>query len=274
MAKNVLLRVENICFAYNGRPTLVGVSLQAGSGEVVGLIGPNGSGKSTLLRLISGILRPHSGRIFLNGVPLEQLSRGELARHLAVVPQSPHLPEAFTAWELVLLGRTPHLRLLQAEGPRDAAVAREALETCGVWELAGHRLGELSGGEVQRIVIARALAQQPALLLLDEPTSHLDLNQQTAIMDLVAALAHERRLAVLAVSHDLNLAAQYCDRLIILKEGQVLFEGPPAEVITAANVAAAYGAEVCVVPHPRNSLPVTLVTGRTQTERRRLSWPT
>ncbi|MCL4464422.1 MAG: ABC transporter ATP-binding protein, partial [Chloroflexi bacterium] len=198
-----------------------------------------------------------------DGTPLGQLSRGELARRMAVVPQNPHLPEAFTAWELVLLGRTPHLRLFQAEGPRDAAVARQALETCGVWDLAEHRLGEMSGGEVQRVVIARALAQQPSLLLLDEPTSHLDINQQAAIMDIIAGLARERGLAVLAVFHDLNLAAQYCNRLIILREGRVLVEGQPGEVITPANVGAAYGAEVCVVPHPRNSLPVALVTGRT-----------
>ena len=136
-------------------------------------------------------------------------------------------------------------------------------------DLAEHRIGELSGGEVQRVVIARALAQEPALLLLDEPTSHLDINHQTAILDLVADLAARRGLAVVAVFHDLNLAAQYCRRLVILKAGQVLAEGSPEEVITPATVAAAYGADVCVVAHPRNSLPVALVTGGARPPQRR-----
>lgn len=266
MEDSVLLRVEGVSFAYNGRPTLAGVSLQARAGEIVGLIGPNGSGKSTLVRTISGVLRPHSGSVWIGGEPLESLSRNELAKRVAVVPQSPHLPEAFTAWEVVLLGRTPHLRLLQSESRHDVEVARRALERCGAWESAHHRVGELSGGEVQRVIIARAVAQEPSLLLLDEPTSHLDINHQTAIMDLIASLAREEGLAVVAVFHDLNLAAQYCRRLVILREGRVLVEGSPVDVITPDNVRSAYGAEVCVVPHPRNRLPVALVTGNSQSK--------
>ena len=264
MDNSVVLRVEGLSFAYNGRPTLAGVSLEARAGEIVGVIGPNGSGKSTLLRTISGVLRPRAGGVWIGGVPLERLSRNELARRVAVVPQNPHLPEAFTAWEIALLGRTPHLRLLQSESRRDLEIVKRALETCGAWENAHRRIGELSGGEVQRVVIARALAQEPSLLLLDEPTTHLDINHQTAIMDLIALLAREQGLAVVAVFHDLNLAAQYCRRLVILREGRVLVEGAPLEVITAENVGSAYGAEVCVVPHPRNSLPVALVTGKPQ----------
>ncbi|MHB1133697.1 MAG: ABC transporter ATP-binding protein, partial [Chloroflexota bacterium] len=254
----------DLSFAYNGRPTLAGVNLLAHAGEIVGIIGPNGSGKSTLLRMISGVLRPRTGRVSIGGQALAELSRGELARRVAVVPQNPHLPGAFTAWEVVLLGRTPYLRPWQGEGKRDLEIARQALRTCGVESLAEHRVGELSGGEVQRVIIARALAQEPALLLLDEPTSHLDINQQTAIMDLVASLAMERGLAVVAVFHDLNLAAQYCRRLVILRAGSVLAEGPPEAVITPETVAAAYEADVCVVAHPRNKLPVALVTGKSR----------
>mgnify|MGYP005844416359 CR=1 FL=1 len=256
-----LLQVEGLSFAYDARPTLSEVSLQARAGELVGVLGPNGSGKSTLVRLISGVLRPAAGRVLVAGDDVSRLSRAEAARRIAVVPQSPHLPDSFTAWEIVLLGRTPHLRLFQSEGPRDFAAVRRAMEVCGIWELAGRRVGELSGGERQRVVIARALAQQPSLLLLDEPTSHLDINHQTSILDLIAAIGRDEGLAVVAVFHDLNLAAQYCHRLLVLRAGRVVAEGPPRAVITVENVALAYGAPVCIVSHPHNGLPVALVTG-------------
>lgn len=260
--EGTLLRVENLDFAYGDTPILSGVSLEAEPGEIVGIIGPNGSGKSTLLRNISGVLKPKRGRVLVEGVDLARLSRAEVARRVAVVPQSPHLPDSFTAWEIVLLGRTPYLGLLQAEGPHDFAIVQRALDLCAASDLAGRRMGDLSGGERQRVVIARALAQEPSLLLLDEPTSHLDINHQTAILDLVTTLSREQALAVVAVFHDLNLAAQYCHRLMILGEGRILASGPPEEVITASNVSRAYGAEVCILPHPRNSLPVALITGK------------
>ncbi len=261
-----VLQVEGVSFAYGDKPTLSGVQLAARAGEMVGIIGPNGSGKSTLLRLIAGVLRPQQGRIAIAGEDLRLLSRLQTARRVAVVPQSPHLPDSFTAWEIVLLGRTPYLRLLQAEGPCDFAAVQRAMEVCGVWQLAGRRMGDLSGGERQRVVIARALAQEPRLLLLDEPTSHLDINHQTAILDLIAALSREEGLAVVAVFHDLNLAAQYCRRLLILRGGRVLAEGSPHEVITPQNVSLAYGTTVCVVAHPHNNLPVALVTGNNHRE--------
>jgi len=257
-----LLLAEGVSFAYGARPVLHGVSLQARSGEVLGIVGPNGSGKSTLLRTLCGTLRPRAGRVLIGGEDVARLSRVAVARRVAVVPQNPHLPEAFTVWEIALLGRTPHLRLLQAEGPRDFAAVRRALEACGVWHLADRRVGELSGGETQRVVIARALAQEPRLLLLDEPTSHLDIRHQTTILDLVSTLASTRGLAVVAVFHDLNLAAQYCHRLAIVRDGSLLAEGTPRAVMTAANVGRAYGTEVVVVSHPHNGLPVALIPGR------------
>ena len=256
-----LLRVENLAFGYDKRRVLDGIDLEARPGEMVGVLGPNGSGKSTLLKLISGVLRPQRGRVLVDGADLASLRRATVAQKIAVVPQSPHLPDGFTAWEIALLGRTPYLRLLQAEGPHDFAVVRRALELCGAAELAERRIGDLSGGERQRIVIARALAQEPELLLLDEPTSHLDITHQTAILDLVSALSREQALGVVAVFHDLNLAAQYCHKVALLSEGRIIAEGTPEVVITEANVARAYGAEVCIVPHPRNNLPVALVTG-------------
>ncbi|MDA8217105.1 MAG: ABC transporter ATP-binding protein [Dehalococcoidales bacterium] len=255
------LRVENLTFAYGRRQVLHDVSLEATAGEVVGVLGPNGSGKSTFLRVASGVLRPAAGRVLVEGDDLSSLSRAEVARKVAVVPQSPHLPDGFTAWEIALLGRTPYLRLLQAERESDYAIVRLALELCGALDLAERRMGDLSGGERQRVVIARALAQEPSLLLLDEPTSHLDITHQVAILDLVSQLSREQGLGVVAVFHDLNLAAQYCHRVALFGGGRVIAEGTPDEVITVPNVRCAYGTEVCIVPHPRNTLPVALVTG-------------
>ncbi|MHB1417937.1 MAG: ABC transporter ATP-binding protein, partial [Chloroflexota bacterium] len=234
--ETALLRVENLTFAYGLRHVLQGVSLEAKAGEVVGVLGPNGCGKSTFLRVVSGVLRPAAGRVLVEGDDLSRLSRAMVAQKVAVVPQSPHLPDGFTAWEIALLGRTPYLRLLQAEGQNDFAIVRLALELCGALDLAERRMGDLSGGERQRVVIARALAQEPSLLLLDEPTSHLDITHQMAILDLVSTLSREQRLGVVAVFHDLNLAAQYCHRVALLGGGRIIAEGTPEAVITVANV--------------------------------------
>lgn len=258
---SIVLAVENLSFSYGTRQALAGVDLKVRAGEMVGVIGPNGSGKSTLLRTISGVLRPYRGRVLLDGDDITHLRRAELARRLGVVPQNPSLPETFAAVDVVLLGRTPHLRFLQSEGRRDLEVVRQAMKVCGVWELAERRVGELSGGERQRVVIARALAQEPRLLLLDEPTSHLDIAHQVAIMDLIWSLSQQQGLAVLAVFHDLNLAAQYCDRLLVLNAGRLVGEGSSREVLTPEIVKLAYGTEVCIVSHPLNLMPVALVTG-------------
>jgi iron complex transport system ATP-binding protein len=264
-----LLQVENLTFAYGAREVLAGINLSANAGEMVGVIGPNGSGKSTLVRSLCGVLRPKSGRVLVEGEDLAGVSRARVAQKVAVVPQDPHLPDAFTAWEVALLGRTPYLGLLQSEGPADFAVVQRALDLCGAADLANRRMGDLSGGERQRVVIARALAQEPQLLLLDEPTSHLDITHQTAILDLISTLSHEQGLAVVAVFHDLNLAAQYCHRLAVIGGGRIIAEGTPAEVITVENVSRAYGADVCIVPHPRNKQPVALVTGKLNGTRKR-----
>lgn len=251
-------QVEAVHFAYETRPVLRDVSFGIAPGEFVGLAGPNGAGKSTLIRLLSGVRKPSAGEIRIEGKPLARLGRIGLARRVAVVPQLPVLPPAFTALELVQLGRTPHLRLLQREGPRDRAIVEAALAATDATALAHRRLGELSGGERQRVVIARALAQEPRLLLLDEPTAHLDLAHQVATLDLTRRLARERGLAVLAVFHDLSLAAQYCDRLILLAAGTILADGPPAQVLSSAVLQQAYGVDVLIVPHPRTGRPLVV----------------
>jgi iron complex transport system ATP-binding protein len=255
----MLLQASQVSVSYGQKQVLREVSLSLAPGEMVGLIGPNGSGKSTLVRAFSRVIPLRAGCVSIGGRNLVTLSRSEAARYIAVVPQNPTLPEAFTVLEVVMMGRTPHLSLLRSESRQDLLVVRRAMELTETWALAERRIEQLSGGERQRVVLARALAQEPQVLLLDEPTAHLDINYQVALLDLVRELKEEQGLGVLLVLHDLNLAAQYCERLLLLHHGQVFAEGHPQEVITEANIRAVYGAQVHILPHPLNQLPATLV---------------
>jgi iron complex transport system ATP-binding protein len=252
------LEAQQVTFSFNGTPVLDGVDLRLEPGRVVGVIGPNGAGKSTLVRLLSRLLSPASGSVRLNGYALAHWRSADLARVLAVVPQDPELPAVFTAWEMVLLGRTPYLGWMGRESERDRAIVRQAMEETGVCHLAHRLVGRLSGGERQRVVVARALAQQPRVLLLDEPTTHLDINHQVETLSLIAWLVREQGLAALAIFHDLNLAAQYCDELVLLHRGRVEARGAPAQVLTPALLKQVYGIEVVVMPHPYNGLPTVL----------------
>jgi len=253
-----LLEAHEVSFAYNGRPVLKGVDLSVHPGQIVGIIGPNGAGKSTLIKILSRLLSPDKGCVSLGGRDLTRWGPTQLARHLAVVPQAAKLPETFTAWEVVLMGRTPYLGLLGNETTTDMAIAQRAMEETNTWHLASRLIGQLSGGERQRVVVARALAQEPRILLLDEPTLHLDINHQLEILSLVRRLVDEQGLAVLAIFHDLNLAAQFCHELVLLCQGRVFARGHPGEVITVTNIAAVYGANVAVLPHPHNGRPTVL----------------
>ena len=232
------------------------VSLSLAHGELAGLVGPNGSGKTTLIRAVTGVVRPLAGEIRIAGDNVDALSVAALARRVAVVPQDPRLPEPFTALDAVLMGRTPHLRLLEYEGPADLDAARRAMLATATWELAGRRIAELSGGERQRVVVARALAQEAPLLLLDEPTAHLDIGHQAAVLDLMRRLCRDEGKAVLAAIHDLTLAAQFCDRLLLLDRGSLVAEGPPAEVLSPGLLSEVYGATVQVFAHPQTGRPV------------------
>ncbi len=255
------LEVRGLTVVYaSGKRTLVAlrdVSLQVGVGEMLGLVGPNGSGKTTLIRAVTKVVSPVSGGVRLCGADVGSLSQVEVARRVAVVPQEPLLPEAFTALECVLMGRTPHLRLLENEGAGDFEAARQAMVRTDTWELAERPVGELSGGERQRVVVARALAQETPVLLLDEPTAHLDIGHQASVLGLMRALCREEGKAVLAVVHDLTLAAAYCDRLVMLGAGgTVAAEGSAGEILRPELLAEAYGARVEVFPHPRTGRPV------------------
>jgi iron complex transport system ATP-binding protein len=234
------LTLSNLSAGYHGRLVLRGVSLDVRAGEVVALVGPNGAGKSTLVRAVSGITPVSGGTIRLDGSDVLRLRSSERARLIAVVPQAIHLPEAFTVAEIVMMGRTPHLPLWGGEGRRDCAVAWDAMRRTSIEALAERRVDELSGGERQRAAIARALAQEPRVLLLDEATVHLDLKHQVAVLELVQALAHDHGLAVLATLHDLNHAALYADRVALLAGGGLRAVGAPADVLTPAHLSVAY----------------------------------
>lgn len=260
-AAPILVDVRGVTVAYaSGKREIVAlreVSLGLAAGEVLGLVGPNGCGKTTLIRAVTKVVVPENGEIRLCGDPIESLSQIEIARRAAVVPQEPVLPEAFSALECVLMGRTPHLRLLESEGARDFEAARVAMERTDTWELADRHMGELSGGERQRVVVARALAQETPVLLLDEPTAHLDIGHQASVLGLMRALCLEESKAVLAVVHDLTLAAAFCDRLVLLRAGgSVVAEGKPEEIVRAEVLSEVYGTAVEVFAHPRTGRPV------------------
>jgi iron complex transport system ATP-binding protein len=242
----VRLETVGLSFAYGEEIALEGVSLHVEPGEVVGLLGPNGSGKSTLVRVLSGILPHYGGAARVDGVEVRHTRRRDLARKLAVVPQETSFGFPFTVLETVLMGRHPHLAGLAFEADRDIELARAALGRCGAAHLEGRTIQDLSSGERQRVVFARALVQEPQALLLDEPASFLDIRHQTELYDLVRELAAADGTAVLTVLHDLNLAAEYCDRIYLLRKGRVAAAGRTHEVFTYANLTAVYETEVYV----------------------------
>ena len=252
--------VEGVTVVYDsGGRQIVALSafdLVLRPGEVLGLVGPNGSGKTTLVRVLTGVIRPSAGRVRLSGRDVAAIPQAEIARLAAVVPQDPVLPPSFESLDCVLMGRTPHLRMLQQEGPHDLEIARRAMLATETWGFAHRPVGELSGGERQRVIVARALAQETPVLLLDEPTAHLDIGHQGAVLGLMRRFARQDGKAVLAVVHDLTLAAHYCDRLIVLKAGSVSAEGAPAEVLRPELLRDVYGVPVTVVPHPETGRPV------------------
>ncbi|MCP3980687.1 MAG: ABC transporter ATP-binding protein [bacterium] len=261
----IVLETHGLGFGYGSRRVLEDVTLDARPGEIVGLLGPNGSGKSTLIRVLSGILDGYEGSATVDGREVSGCSRRELARLLAVVPQEPAFSFAFTAIEIVLLGRHPHLAGLEFESDADRDLAMEALERCSATHLAQRPIHELSSGERQRIVFAKALVQQPRALLLDEPASFLDIKNQVELYDVVRDLAERERCTVLTVLHDLNLAAEYCDRIFLLREGRIEAGGPTEEVFTYANLTRVFGTEVYVDTNAlTGKMLVTPLPGRTR----------
>lgn len=254
------VRARDLYVEAQGETLLAGVDLDVERGEFVGLTGPNGAGKSTLLRTIAGILRPRRGAVRLEGRDLQSMSAREIAARLAFVPQVLPLTHGFTSIEIVLMGRYPHFGRFQIEGRDDERIARDAMRLTGTLRFADRTLDTLSGGERQRVFVARALAQQPRILLLDEPTSNLDLLHQFRVLKLVRQLA-DGGLTVIAAFHDLNVAARYCDRLVLLGRGRVLARGVPADILTPGTLASALGVRAAVYRDPVTATPAISLIG-------------
>ncbi|HJM74589.1 MAG TPA: ABC transporter ATP-binding protein [Dehalococcoidia bacterium] len=252
-----LLAVSDLHVTIGDAHILDGVDLDLRGGELLGLAGPNGAGKTTLLRATTGVVPADRGQIELDGGALDSFSRLELARRIAVVQQLPEAPSTITVGELVLLGRNPYLRLLGRESAHDYRVVDEAMRRAGCEMFSDRALGTLSGGERRRAFIARALAQEPSLLLLDEPTANLDPEAQGAIFETLRELAQEGA-GVLVVVHDLTLAGAYCDRIALIDGGRIVATGTPSDVLTAETVRRVYGERVSVMRHPRSGAPVVV----------------
>ncbi len=261
-----MLSAEEVSFRYapDGPLVVNGVSVRLAAGALVGILGPNGSGKTTLLRLLSGTRRPSAGRVMLGDQPLDRRSRRDVARRIAVVPQETELAFEYSAIEIVLMGRHPHLGVFTVEGPEDMRIAREALAATGTADLAERPFHQLSGGEKQRIVIAAALAQSAALWLLDEPTASLDLGYQLEVSSLLLRLNRDHGVTMAISTHDLNLAASICRELILMRDGKVLASGPTDTVLTPENVRRLYDVEADVHVHSETGhmtvVPVRRVT--------------
>ena len=244
--QSVTLRINNIACRYDAGNVLENIDFSAKGGDFIGVVGPNASGKSTLLKSISKVLKPHTGVVLLNERDVHTSKSAEIAKNLAVVPQESVISFAFTALEVVLMGRTPHLNRFEMESTQDLIITQKSMELTNTWYLAERPIDTLSGGEKQRIIIARALTQEPRVLLLDEPTDHLDINHQIEILDLIKRLSKEKEMVVIGVFHDLNIVSQYCDRLILLHKGRIFAAGGAGDVLTGENIEKVYGVKVTV----------------------------
>ena len=231
-----MLTVEGISFSYREKPVLQDVDLEVRKGEIIGILGPNGCWKTTLLKILNRNLKPQKGRVLMEGADLEEMSKRTIARRIAVVPQSNEIRFAFTVRDIVSMGRMPFLDRFQGESGDDMRIVEEAMEKTSIKEFADRLISNMSGGERQRVIIARALAQRPEIILLDEPTLHLDINHQFEVLDLVKRLSKEEGLTVVIVSHDLPMVVKYCDRMVLIHDHKVHALGTPEEVLTPENM--------------------------------------
>ena len=246
------VKAEDIKLSYGAEAILKGVSMEAGNREFVGLIGPNGSGKSTLLKCVYRVLSPDKGAVFLNGKPLKDMNYKTSARSLGVVAQHNYYNFDFSVREVVLMGRSPHKKALERDNAEDYAIVAEALEKVGMADFAARSFSTLSGGEQQRVILARALAQQTPCLILDEPTNHLDITHQLQLLKIVKQLD----VTVISAIHDLNIAAMFCDRLYVLKNGEIVAEGTPREVLTRELIREIYEVESDIVEDSKGNMHI------------------
>jgi len=246
----VILTIKGIDFYYESIKALENITFEVKEGEVLGIIGPNGSGKTTLLKCINMVLRPKVGAILIDSKNISEFDRKEIAKNIGVVPQNSTIHFPFTVFDIVLMGRMPYVDKLKGECCKDLEITEEVMKITNIKHLASRPINEISGGEKQRVVIARALAQEPKILLLDEPTLHLDINHQIEILELVVEIAKRKKLIVIMVSHDLGLASRYCDKLLLLHKGSIYSVGSAAEVLTTENIKKVYGIDTYLIHHP------------------------
>jgi iron complex transport system ATP-binding protein len=252
--------VKEISFRYAAQWVIEDLSFHVEGGEFWGIIGPNGSGKTTLLKILYGLISPQRGRVIIDGAELRYMKRSDIAKKIGVVPQETQISFPFTSFEVVLMGRSPYLGRLQFEGRDDFEMAERAMRLTDTLHFSKRPVNELSGGERQRIFIARALAQEPEIILLDEPTSNLDISHQVEFYDLISRLNREKELTILTVSHDINLASEYCRKIILLDGGRIFKMGSPREVVAEESIRQVYGSRVLVDENPVTKSPrVTLL---------------
>lgn len=252
------IRTEDTTLSYGAARILKGISLETHTGEFVGIIGPNGSGKSTLLKCIYRVLKPDGGCIWLGDQELHEMKIRNSARKVAVVAQHNYYNFEFSVREVVMMGRAPHKKMLEKDGAKDFEIVDQALKTVGMYEFADRNFSTLSGGEQQRVILARALAQQTPCLILDEPTNHLDITHQLQLMELVRGL----NVTVLSAIHDLNIAAMYCDRLYILKDGEIVGSGTPEELLTPETIRRVYQMESEIVRDRNGKMHILFTEGK------------
>ncbi|RMF62169.1 MAG: ABC transporter ATP-binding protein [Calditrichaeota bacterium] len=251
-----MIKLRDLCFDFPTQPLLKKINLHIPRHSFLAIIGPNGSGKSTLLKLIMGILHPQSGEIFLNQKPLREFSRKRLAQLAGYVPQHFETIFHFTAWEIVSMGRHPYQSPFSSARVEDAHIVENAMKATEVWHLRHRVINHLSGGELQRVVLASALAQNPQILLLDEPTTALDLKHQFHFYNILETLRKENNLTIVTVTHDINLASYFCEQMVVLKDGAIVAEGTPEQLITQELIREVFEVEVEIYQHPRNGKPL------------------
>lgn len=254
MSNVVRLECKDVSFFYD-RQILFDVSFRAFAGEILGIVGPNGSGKTTLLRILYHALKPASGHVLLNGCPLQRLKRYQIARKVAVVAQEPVVNFPITVFEFVLQGRSPHLGGFGFESEHDVGIVIGALRRTTMVELADRRVEAISGGEQRRMLLARAIAQDPEILLLDEPTANLDINYQLELFSMIKDLTYEKSLCTILVTHDLNLVSEFSDRVILFHAGKIFQSGTPREILTQRNLKIVFNVDLLVDENPSSGNP-------------------
>mgnify|MGYP001765572811 CR=1 FL=1 len=262
-----MIEITSLDASYANRQILYNISLDINAGEILALVGPNGAGKTTLIRTLTGVLPYTRGRIKIDGTDFGTLNHNKRSRYIAVVPQARDLPPFFTVYQTVLIGRTPYLNWLGQPGEKDHQIVKNALKLTQIDDLAGRLVGDLSGGEQQRVLLARALAQDASIWLMDEPTTNLDFHHQSHFIDVVKRLIEEKQLAVLMVVHDLNLVGCYANRVAIMHQGRVFTCGKPKEVLTEDNLSYVFNVPVQIITHPETGAPIVLPDGHNGLEK-------